>query len=218
MYNEIIDLDLDYFNVDHEHLLYKKTPIEKLNKMLLTLDQETPCSFHIEHEEILHKLKRRSTIGISGSNVTIYHIDQHHDFYGDEPPPSDKFVDCGNFCYNIPLRLYDNFVWVTETPRSSDICSDWNRAQKWLDSHKKTVSKVRSWDWDERRVASVFVTVSPDYSELGYHYNAMIQLIADYFGTSDVPCPFNRFHDKPKNWGFRKRITKEGVKHGVHRK
>jgi len=199
MRDQILDLDLDYFN---PWLDIKSGPLPVVDRLLHTLDPRTPCQFFIEHQDVLKALKPLGSKDFIDIPGTWFHVDHHHDFYNDRPKEEDD-VGCWNFGFAIPVSLYDRFVWVTKYGSHAEEENAW----EFMEEKNKTFEVRERWTWESDRVGVVYVTVSPDYSELAHYLNAIIHLIADYFGIDRVPLPVRKYGTQPSSWKFRKRVA-----------
>ena len=193
----LIDVDLDWLND-------KRNPVRSLKSILQHLPPDTPAVLTIEHHHILKHIRQWIQSGIIMPPFDIIHIDQHHDFYFNNPPhhPEGRGINCGNWGFRIPLWWYNSFTWI---PNRNPDTTNWEDAMGWLTSHKKRISfreKLRGSSW--KPIVATFC-VSPDYSDKNVmsYMDQLIDVIVQYFGLQRAPRPrpdYKGFTEEVEAW------------------
>ena len=185
MSRTLISVDLDWLNGASD-------PLGKLRNLLRHIPPTVPSVMTVEHHEFLPKLRRWVKQGKVLTPFNIVNIDEHHDYYCNEPPydPAGDGINCGVWGYRIPLEWYERYTWVHN---GSAVMCDWEQAESWFVDVGKPYSvrnRHRLGELSGEIVAAVFC-VSPDYLdyELWDHATEAVEIVARHFKLKKAPVP-----------------------------
>lgn len=154
--NQILDVDLDAFN-------YCANPTQSIWDLVDSLPRNIPASLVIEHQQVLPAIRKliKNRFSGFGRPIDYFHVDEHHDLYGDCPKRKPGKVNCGNYVYFLPVKKISSFTWVYPARHACD--EDWCYSRKWLKDQGITVQKTIKHSWNPDKVALAVFAISPDY-------------------------------------------------------
>lgn len=199
--NQILDVDLDFYNND-------RRPLFSIQRLLGKLNRNIPVGISVEHQDVLPFIRLAVKSKILVTPCEIHHVDEHHDFYG--KPDLAHPPGCGDFLYHIPTEWYQRIVW-TRNGQSDDADFDWG--QRWCQQHNISIHSTFKHLWEPDRVKLALFTISPDYLSNTMLHNAakMVDMIATHFRSRVTFKPIKEDTDDlrhPKNW--EKWLTRSG--------
>ena len=183
MSRTLLSVDLDWLNGAND-------PIDKRKELLSHVPKNVPAIMTVEHHEFLSPLRRWIRSGKIKTPFNVINVDEHHDYYFNNPPfdPFGNGVNCGVWGYRLQLDWYERYTWVhNKQPEFSG----WDEAQDWL-TNVGIPSSVRSHHrLGELRsdiVAAVFC-VSPDYLdfEMWDVIHEVVEVVVQHFGLKIAP-------------------------------
>jgi len=190
MNNTLLSVDLDWLNGSNH-------PLKELSNLLKYVSNNIPATMTVQHHEFLPTVSRWIRTGKIPKPFNVINIDQHHDYYLNQPPnhPEGDGINCGMWGFRLPLDWYDRYTWVHGN--QPEIC-DWDKAQEWLLNHGIYSSGRRYHRLHEFKgniVAAVFC-ISPDYlyPETGDFIEQIISLVVKHFSLEAVPKLINNDH------------------------
>lgn len=179
--DQILDVDLDYFN-------WTDRPVSCVKRMLKKLDRKLPAILVVEHQQVLPEIRRMIQEDRLLTPVEYFHVDEHHDFYGN---PCRKFDDdphCGDYMFYLPFNRIKFITWI-RTVRSGD--EDWYEAKEWSVENRIRLRVANRHVWTPNRVGIVTFAVSPDYLEdlMLEKIDEITGLITDHFRLKETVWP-----------------------------
>jgi len=206
--DQIIDLDLDYFNYANRFGGSPDGgPMAEIDKWLKTFNRSIPYHFFIEHQHVLEIMAAKDAPARFGGPVHWFNIDHHFDWCGPSKVPMSQ-VTCGNYCGAVPDKVWKAFTHVTprgDNGKPNRIIDAYQDLVKKAEKAKKPFNFTTDWTWQRDKVILIMVTISPDYLQLGRFTNAAVQMIADYFGVRDLPVMTEPIETRLSAWTIRTR-------------